>query len=77
MITDRPRPLPDCALCGTPTARRAHRQNRGMCTPCARAYAAQHPTADQLQLLLELEAPAPRPPDLSNVVVLDTRRRTR
>lgn len=75
-ISDRPRPLPECALCSSPTQRRVHRANKGMCTDCARVYATRN--ADQQALLFELEQPAPRPPDLSNVVVLDTRRgRTR
>jgi hypothetical protein len=71
--TDQPRPLPECALCQTPTQRRAHRANGGMCTPCRTAY--DQGRAEQQQLPLITDAPAPRPPDLTNVVVLDTRRR--
>lgn len=70
MIADRPRPLPECVLCGTPTRRRAHRVNRGMCTACRRVYDASRP---EQQLLLDFQA-SDRGPDLSNVVVLDTRR---
>jgi hypothetical protein len=73
VITDRPRPLPDCALCGTPTKRRVHRANGGMCTDCARAYAAGQ--GEQQQLPLVVPAPGRTPPDLTNVVVLVTRRR--
>jgi hypothetical protein len=73
VIVDRPRPLPECALCGNPVKRRAHRANGGMCTPCRAVYDAAH--ADQQQLPLITDPPAPRPPDLTNVVVLDTRRR--
>ncbi len=73
MIVDRPRPLPDCALCGQPTQRRAHRRNDGMCTPCRQAYDARQPV--QTQLLLDLDPPPDHGPDLTNVVVLDTRRR--
>lgn len=92
VITQRPRTLPDCALCGQPTRRQAHRANRGMCTPCRRVYDAL-PRAEQQTLPLDVEqprrctldcvtrehecpwldCPAPRP-DLTNVVVLDTRR---
>jgi hypothetical protein len=76
MITDRPRPLPDCALCGMPTKRRVHRANAGMCTDCRREYDQRAPEQQTLPLLMD--APAPRPRDLTNVVVLDTRRsRTR
>ena len=75
MITDRPRPLPDCALCGRPTARRVHRRNSGMCTPCRTAYDARHPAAQQPTLPLPDWTPEPPQPDLTNVVVLDTRRR--
>jgi hypothetical protein len=71
--TDEPRPLPECALCGTPTQRRAHRLNGGMCTTCRREYDAAH--GEQQRLPLITSAPAPRPPDLTNVVVLDTRRK--
>jgi hypothetical protein len=74
VITDRPRPLPDCALCGEPTARRAHRRNGGMCTPCRALYDAK-PRAEQQALPLITDPPKPPPPDLTNVVVLDTRRK--
>jgi hypothetical protein len=74
VITDQPHPLPDCAICGTPTKRRAHRANGGMCTACRRAYDAKD-RPEQQQLPIVTSAPAPRQPDLSNVVVLDTRRR--
>jgi hypothetical protein len=70
MISDRPRPLPDCALCGQPTRRRVHRANGGMCTACRHEYE-QRDRGTQLPLLLDVD-PAPR--DLTNVVVLDTRR---
>lgn len=73
MIVDRPRPLPDCALCGTPTRRRTHRANGGMCTACRRAYDAKD-RPEQQQLPLITDVPTPRAPDLTNVVVLDTRR---
>lgn len=73
MRTDEPRPLPECALCAAPTQRRAHRANRGMCTACRTAYDLDH--AEQLRLPVVVGVPAPRPPDLSNVVVLATRRR--
>jgi hypothetical protein len=73
MITGTPRPLPDCALCGQPVRRRTHRTNHGMCTTCAHAYAARE-HAEQLGLPLITDPPAPRAPDLSNVIVLDTRR---
>jgi len=47
-----------------------------MCTACARVYAERTPEQQTLPLITD--TPAPRPPDLSNVVVLDTRRgRTR
>jgi hypothetical protein len=69
MITDRPRPLPDCALCGEPVRRRVARANDGMCTACRKVYTASR--AEQQPLPLEVE---PAAPDLSNVVVLDTRR---
>lgn len=72
MIVDRPRPLPECAICGHPTQRRAHRRNGGMCTACRTVYDASH--AAQQTLPLITDPPAPRPPDLTNVVVLDTRR---
>jgi hypothetical protein len=72
MIADQPRPLPECALCATPTQRRAHRANGGMCTPCRRTHDAAH--GDQQALPLITSAPTPRTPDLTNVVVLDTRR---
>lgn len=73
MIVDRPRPLPDCALCGTPTRRRVHRANGGMCTDCRKVYDAK-PRAEQQQIPLLTAAPEPPAPDLTNVVVLDTRR---
>jgi len=73
MITDTPRPLPDCAICGTPTRRRTARRNDGMCTDCRRAYDAKD-RPEQQQIPLIADAPTPRPPDLTNVVVLDTRR---
>lgn len=74
MISDTPRPLPECALCSTPVQRRVHRTNRGTCTPCKRVTDAMNAGTQQLTLDLE---PLPRQPDLTNVVVLDTRRRTR
>jgi hypothetical protein len=73
VIVDRPRPLPECALCSTPTQRRVHRANGGMCTPCRREYD-QRPKAEQQQLPLITDTPTPKPRDLTNVVVLDTRR---
>jgi hypothetical protein len=73
VITGAPRPLPDCALCGQPVRRRTHRANGGMCTTCAQSYAARR-HAEQLGLPLITDPPAPAPPDLSNVIVLDTRR---
>lgn len=72
MIVDRPRPLPECALCPNPISRRTAKKNGGMCTACRTAYDAAH--GEQQQLPLITDAPAPRPPDLTNVVVLDTRR---
>jgi hypothetical protein len=72
MIVDRPRPLPECALCGEPTNRRRHRANGGMCSDCRRVHDASR--GEQQQLPLITDAPAPRAPDLTNVVVLDTRR---
>jgi hypothetical protein len=76
VIGGTPRPLPDCALCGTPTRRRTHRQNGGMCTDCRRVYDAK-PRAEQQALPLITDTPPPPAPDLTNVVVLDTRRRGR
>ena len=73
MRTDEPRPLPECALCSTPTQRRAYRLNRGMCTSCRREYDQQH--GEQQQLPVVTAAPTPRAPDLTNVVVLATRRK--
>lgn len=73
MRTDEPRPLPECALCTKPTQRRAHRANHGMCTPCRKEYDQQH--GDQQQIPVVTPAPTPRPADLSNVVVLATRRK--
>lgn len=32
-------PLPECALCGTPTKRAAHDRNGGLCSPCATGIA--------------------------------------
>jgi hypothetical protein len=72
-VTDQPRPLPECALCGTPTRRRTHRTNGGMCTDCRTAYEASR--GEQQQLPIVTPAPTPRPPDLTNVVVLDTHRK--
>lgn len=69
-VVDRPRPLPECAVCQQPVQRRA---NRGMCTDCAREYRAQH--GEQQALPLITDAPTPRAPDLTNVVVLATRRK--
>jgi hypothetical protein len=69
MITDRPRSLPDCALCGEPISRWTSKRNGGMCTACRKVY--DQRAAQQLPLPLETE---PAPPDLTNVVVLDTRR---
>jgi hypothetical protein len=45
-----------------------------MCSSCRQVYDAK-PRAEQLQVPLITDTPAPRPPDLTNVVVLDTRRR--
>lgn len=73
MISDRPRSLPECALCQAPTQRRAHRANRGMCTPCATAYAAGQ--SEQQALPLVVPAPELPQPDMTNVVVLAARRR--
>jgi hypothetical protein len=75
VTTDEPRPLPECAICQTPTRRRNHRANGGMCTPCRTAYDAAR--GEQTQLPLVVPAPTPRPPDLTNVVVLDTHRKPR
>jgi hypothetical protein len=72
VITDRSRPLPECALCQSPTQRRVHRRNGGMCTDCRTAY--DQRGGEQQQLPLITDAPTPAPPDLTNVVVLDTRR---
>lgn len=73
MIVDRPRPLPECALCHTPTQRRAHRTNRGLCSACKVAYDAGR--GQQTTLLLPLDgAPTTRAEDLSNVVLLRPRR---
>lgn len=75
MIIDRPRPLPECALCGTPVQRRAHRRNGGMCSGCRTAYDAKD-RPEQLQVPLITDLPDWSPePDMTNVVVLDTRRR--
>ncbi len=73
MIVDRPRPLPECALCGNPTNRRAHRRNGGMCSGCREVYD-QRDRPEQLQVPLLADAPPPPQPDLTNVVVLDSRR---
>ena len=73
MITDGPRPLPDCRLCGTPTRRRVHRANDGMCSDCKTAYDASRGT--QQTLLLPLEDAPDTGPDLSNVVLLRPRPR--
>lgn len=75
MRTDEPRPLPECPLCQRPTARRTYRANRGMCSDCRTAYDQQH--GEQQQLPIVTSTPAPRPPDLTNVVVLATRRKDR
>jgi len=78
MITDRPRPLPECALCGQPVPRKVARRHDGMCTTCRRVYDAvdlARKLSTPQQLPLPLPAPEPPPPDLTNVVVLDTRRR--
>jgi hypothetical protein len=32
-------PLPECALCATPTKRDAHDRNGGLCSPCATGVA--------------------------------------
>lgn len=73
MIVDKPRPLPECRLCQQPTIRRVHRRNDGLCTDCRTRYDASRGT--QLPLLLPLEEPADRPPDLSNVTLLRPRPR--
>lgn len=71
---DTPRPLPECSICGTPTARRPHRANAGLCTPCRRAYDASRPQQQTLLLPLDGVRPEER---LSNVVLLADRRRRR
>lgn len=73
MISDQPRPLPECALCQQPTQRRIHRRYGGLCTACHARYEAL--VGQQTALLLPLEplnrhAPGP---DLTNVVVLRPR----
>lgn len=75
MINDQPRPLPECALCQTPTRRRTHRANGGMCTDCRKAYDAGRGEQQRIPIVTA----APHLPygdaDLTNVVVLDTRRK--
>lgn len=69
-----PRPLPECSVCGTPTRRRTHDANGGLCSQCHRTYQASRGT--QTQLLLSVpELPADR--DLSNVVLFRRRREGR
>ena len=73
MIVDKPRPLPECSLCSTPTQRRAYRANHGLCSPCRKAYDAGR--GEQTTLLLPLDGvPATRAEDLANVVLLADRR---
>jgi hypothetical protein len=71
-ITDTPQPLPDCAICSTPTRRIVHRRNGGMCSSCRKSYEEAH--GEQQRIPVVTAALAPRPPDLSNVVVLQDRR---
>jgi recombinational DNA repair protein (RecF pathway) len=71
--TDEPRPLPECALCKTPTQRRSYRANGGMCTECRKVYDEAH--GEQQQIPVVTSAPTPQATDLTNVVVLATRRK--
>jgi hypothetical protein len=71
MTTDLPRPLPECRLCQTPTRRRVHQRNDGLCTDCRGRYEASR--AVQTQLLLSIPEPKAAEPDLSNVVLLRPR----
>jgi hypothetical protein len=71
VITDQPRPLPECRLCQQPTKRRTWRANDGLCTDCRRAYDASR--GHQTALLLPLDPPADPQPDLTNVVLLRPR----
>lgn len=71
MISDQPRPLPECALCQQPTQRRVHRRNGGLCTGCTARY--DEARGQQTALLLPLEPLNRQGPDLTNVVVLRPR----
>lgn len=73
MIVDKPRPLPECRLCQTPTRRRTYRANDGLCSDCRKVYDASR--GEQTTLLLPLEgAPSTRAEDLTNVVLFRPRR---